>query len=374
MSRESAFLKFYKETLENRLVNIEAERDKEFKKVKAARKKGVIAGAVVAAFVAWGVMAMQPVESIVTFFQAFLVFGVFFCLVGLVLGNHFTIRGMEKFRLPFKLKVITPVIRHFNPTLTYHPEQKISDTEIAESRLFQEEISLYRGDDLIEGKEEDVKLRFSEVQLHIKVKKSDHNGTSGWVHHPFFKGIFLVAELPYEVIDTLIVRPNPGHTGGEKNKEYMRKLAEKQTRWSNRRYLDWSPDRVDIDRPLYRINTGDESFDEQFFTYSTDKQAAASLMKSKLKERLLVLKDMDYEQAYHDWKSGKSGGEFQIPAPYCAIIGNKFYLAKPYNRQFFNIDLERSVVGPHVTEQFFYEIRELTGLARGMTKAFQGAG
>lgn len=371
MAKDSTFQTFYEETLKNQLIEIEAERSKEFKKIKAARKKGAGAGAVVALFFAWGVMAMQPVASIITFIQAFLVFGIFFGLAGLVVGNHYTVLGLEKFRLPFKQKIINPIIKHFNATLTYHPEERISNKEVEESRLFQEDISLFKGDDLIEGKDGEVKFRFSEIRLHIEVKRSDHNGTPNWVHLPFFKGIFLVAEFPEPLIGTLIVRPNPAFKESGKNIDLLRKYAEKQTRWKHKRYLDWSPAKAAVSGSLQEIKTTDSAFDEQFLVYSTDQSAAEYLVRSKLKDRLMALKESDYEQSFMNWQSGKSAGDFQIPAPYCAIVGNKFYLAKPYNRQFFNTNLERSIVEPEITENYFREISELTSLVKGVTQAFQ---
>lgn len=371
MADEISFQTFYEEKLKNQLIKIDAERSKEFKKVKAARYKGVGAGAILAAFTAWGIMAMQPEASLVKFIQVFLVFALFFGLCGLAIGNHYTVLGLEKFRLPYKYKIVTPIIKYFNSTLNYHPEEKVPEKEVEESKLFQEKISLYTGDDLIEGKDGEVNFRFSEIGLHKKIKKSDQHGTPSWVHHPFFKGIFLVAEFPEPIIETLIVQPNPDYKDNDKNKAFFRKYAEKQTRWSNKRYMEWSPEKADVSGGLHVVNTEDKFFDDQFLVYSTDKPAAAYLMNSKLKDRLVLLKDMDYEQAFQDWQSGKSGGDFQVPAPYCSIVGNKFYLAKPYNRQFFNTDLERSIVSPEVTEQYFKEIRELTSLVKGMMKAFQ---
>ncbi len=364
MQGPDKFQSFYENSLRDQLLSIEAERVKEYKKVKEGKIKGIIAGLILAAFIALGAMAMQPEPGIILFGQLFLVFGIFFGLAGFGVGYHYTIGVLDKFKLPFKNKIITPIVKQLNPNLKYLPKERITNEEVAASKLFQDNIDYYQGDDMIEGKEGNVKFRFSELRLHIEVKQSDKDGRPIMVNIPFFKGVFLVAEFPKPIIDCLIIRPNLSFEENKEGKDSARIAAEKKTLKNNKKYFSWSANKVKVAGTLKEVQTGDKSFNEQFDVYSTNEFEAKKLLGQNLEDQITVIKQKDYKRAYFDWLNGNSRGDFHLPSPYCSIIGNKLYLAKPYNRRFFNTDMESSVVNPALMEMYYYDIKELLDLTK----------
>ncbi|WP_296620650.1 DUF3137 domain-containing protein [Marivirga sp.] len=368
MEIKEEFKEFYKTELKAKLEDIEKERLAFSKKLKVNRKRGIIIALVIATLVSLGVQSMQEEGSFTDFLKAFVIFGPVFSLFGWGFGSHIGIKKMQSLRKPFKEKIVTPIIQHFNSNLNYQPEKSITKEEINESQLFQENIEYYNGDDLFEGSNSFSDYRFSEMRLGVKIKKADHNGRMQFVSHAVFKGVFLVAEFNETIIDSLIIRPNPSFKEENDQKRFVQKGSKFQKEFAKNKYTHWYIQDVKASQALQQVETGDSYFDNQFLIYSSDEYKAKTLLEGGLKDLFLKITDWEKEQAYNDKIEGHLQGNYQHPTVYFSIIGNKAYFGKPFDRNFFSPDLLKSIIDEEVTAKFYQEIKELNLLMDQMTQ------
>ena len=368
MVQESDFKGFYNSVLRTKLEKIEQERIEIAKSLKADRKKGLLIGLLVAIAVSIGVQFMQEDQSIMVFFKAFLIFGPLFSLFGWGFASHRGVKKISEMTNPFKEKIVSPIIQHFDSSLKYDPHNSVSKEEILESQLFQESIEYYNGDDFFEGIISNIKCRFSEKRLGVKIKKPDSDGRMRDISHAIFNGIFLVAEMPQTVIDTLIIRPNPDF----KEEDHQRRLVQKGSKFQNEfaknKYTHWFSSNVKTVKPLHQIKTEDSYFDEQFLVYSTDDNTAKALLLDGLKDFFLKLTDWEKEEAFTNKIEGHLAGNYQYPTVYFSIIGNKVYFGKPFDKGFFNPDMMKSILDEELIAKFYHELKELKLLIENLTQ------
>lgn len=368
MEINDEFKEFYKTELKSKLEEIEKERLVFENKMKKDRKKGIIIALGIAVLVSLGVQAMQEEGGFTDFLKAFAIFGPVLSLFGWILGSHFAMKKMLKLKKPFKEKVVAPIIEYFNSNLNYQPEKSINKKEISESQLFQENIEYYDGDDLFEGSNSFADYRFSEMRLGVKVKKADKDGHMRYISHAIFKGVFLVAEFHQTILDSLIIRPNPSFEEENDQKRFVQKRSNFQNEFAKNKYTHWYVEDVKASQSLKQVETGDDYFDNQFLTYSSDEEKAKILLEGGLKDFFLKITDWEKEQAYNDKIEGHLQGNYQFPTVYFSIIGNKAYFGKPFDRNFFSPDLLKSIVDEQETAKFYQEVKELNLLMEQMTQ------
>lgn len=359
METNDEFKEFYKTELKTKLEEIEKERLVFDNKMKRDRKKGVIVALGIAVLFSIGVQAMQEEGGLIDFLKGFAIFAPVLSLFGWILGSHFAMKKMLKLKKPFKEKIIAPIIQHFDSELEYQADKSISETEIKESQLFQEKIDYYTGDDFFEGKISNVKYRFSEKRLGIKIKKPDSQGHMKYVSHAIFKGVFLIAEFPENILDTFIIRPNPEFKEEDNQRRLVQKRSKFQQEFAKNKYTHWFSHNVETSKDLKPIKTNDSYFDEQFLVYSNEEREAKSLLNSGLKDFLIKLTNWEKEKAFNAKIEGHLQGNYQYPTVYFSIIGNKVYFGKPFDKHFFNPDLFKSILDEEVIIEFYQEIKEL---------------
>jgi hypothetical protein len=269
---------------------------------------------------------------------------------------------------PFKEKIVSPIIQHFDSSLKYDPHKSVSKEEILESQLFQESIEYYNGDDFFEGIISNIKCRFSEKRLGIKIKKPDSQGRMRYVSHAIFKGVFLVAELPQPVIDTLVIRPNPEFKEEDNQRRLVQKRSKFQKEFAKNRYTHWFSSNVKTAEPLIEIKTKDSYFDDQFLVYSNNENTAKTLLLEGLKDFFLKLTDWEKEEAFKDKIEGHLEGNYQYPSVYFSIIGNKVYFGKPFDKSFFNPDMMKTILDEDLIAKFYHELKELKLLMESLTQ------
>jgi len=368
MTQENDFKDFYDSVLRPKLEKIEQERLEIAKSLKADRKKGLLLGIVAAIVLSIGLQFMQEDQSIINFLKAFVILGPIFLLFGWGFASHRGVKKLSEMQKPFKEKIVSPVIQHFDPSLAYEPHKSVSKEEIMESQLFQEDIQYYNGDDLFEGVIANIRCRFSEKRLGVKVKKPDSDGRSRYVSHAIFKGIFLVAELPQAIIDTLIIRPNPEFIEEDEQRRLVQKRSKFQQEFAKNKYTHWFSSNVDTSEPLIEIKTQDSYFDDQFLIYSNDEYKSKALLHDGLKDFFLKLTDWEKEEAFKEKIEGHLQGNYQYPTIYFSIIGNKVYFGKPFDKGFFNPDMMKTILNEEVIASFYQDLKELKLLMESLTQ------
>lgn len=104
-------------------------------------------------------------------------------------------RHVPPYREEYKRRVIEPIIKAIDPSLTYHPGRGIVRQAVVDSGLLSHTHFAYSSDDLVEGRVGERAFRFAEVQVR------------GNKNRPILVGLYAIIEVP----DTglrLALRPN----------------------------------------------------------------------------------------------------------------------------------------------------------------------
>ena len=154
-------------------------------------------------------------------------FGVFAILLALFLYNRFPgsplpffpivavvlfagigyARAHSGYRDRFKQEVVRPIVAHFDAELAYSPRGSITRAEFDAADFFRQDIDRFRGEDLIEGKVGETRIRFSELHVEDRRQRgSGKNRRTEWV--TVFKGIFVVADFPKQFRGHTVVLPD----------------------------------------------------------------------------------------------------------------------------------------------------------------------
>jgi len=372
MESSNGFKDFYNSELRQKLQVIEQERLEIKESLKTAQKKGVVIAILLAILVSIGIQLMQEEGGFVDFLKAFAIMGPVFALFGWGLVGNKGTKKLLLMKKPFKEKIVVPIIEHFNSDLKYQTDRSISEEEIKESQLFQEQIDYYTGDDFFEGSIANVKYRFSEKRLGIKIKKPDSKGYMQYVSHAIFKGVFLVAEFPQKITDTFIIRPNPEFKEEDNQRRLIQKRSKFQQEFAKNKYTHWFSYNVEASIELKPVKTSDSYFDEQFLVYSNQTKEAQPLLTSGLKNFFIKLTDWEKEQAFKAKMEGHLQGNYQYPTVYFSIIGNKVYFGKPFDKSFFSPDLYKSIMDEETIREFYKEIKELQLLMEKLIHCIDG--
>ncbi len=127
-------------------------------------------------------------------------------LLGASVGLYgFLYKMMSKgYHMEFKLRVIDPLVRFIDPNLKYTPNATIPEHVFKKSKIVTDDIDIYRGDDLVQGMIDNVRIAFCD--LHVEKEHKDSNDDSDY--QTLFQGIFLQVEFPKEFYGTTVVLPD----------------------------------------------------------------------------------------------------------------------------------------------------------------------
>ena len=128
----------------------------------------------------------------------------FIAFGGFAIGGFIYSFSIKGYASNFKRKVIEPLIHAIEPTLAYHPDAYVSQTEFERSRLFNDTIDRYSGNDLVSGSIDNTAIKFSDI--HAQKVSRDSKGREH--RSTIFKGLFMVAEFNKKLKGRTIVLPD----------------------------------------------------------------------------------------------------------------------------------------------------------------------
>ncbi len=354
------FQSFYEQQLKPKLETLDGQRATLWSKIKRYRLLGAVFGLIAGLLIGF-VVHMSAGE------QAFyLIASIFGVVGGVLLGEYRTRDERRAFVQRYKKEIIEPIIHRFNPDFVYEPRKYISRDEFQYSRLFQERISRYSGDDLIRGEHGKTAFKCSEVKAKKKVKKRDSDGKSKTEHRTFFHGLFFIADFNKHFDGFTILRPERGKEGlpslnfsgdGKKN------VSELMGFFSRISVGSWSPSKADVGAEVEAVKLEDPVFEKHFQVYGTDPIEARYILTSSLMERISGFREKSggNDDIYEAMVSGKMDQDtlanFKHPLIFVSFRDSKMYLAKPFSRELFEPKLSKTLIDPSLVEEYYEDFK-----------------
>ncbi len=220
----------------------------------------------------------------------------------------------------FKDKIIHPLIQQIDKSLQYSKNLCISQTHFRDSKLFKKSIDRYSGNDLVKGKIDDVKLKFSDI--HAEYESRDSKGRSSW--HTIFQGLFIMAEFNKDFKAKTTVLPDTAE-------KHFGKLI---GGWLQSKNMNRN-DLVKMDNP---------EFEKHFVVYSNDQIEARYILTHAMMKRLL------------DFKKRSS-----VPL-YVSFSNRQIYLALEYNKDLFEPTIFTSLLEYSLIKEYITTLQLATGI------------
>ncbi|HYH15906.1 MAG TPA: DUF3137 domain-containing protein [Flavisolibacter sp.] len=123
----------------------------------------------------------------------------FICLI---VGLFWNIPVSDKYKVAYKKLVVKELMAHCFPALTYKADRFIMEKVFRLSRLFENKVSEYTGEDLIEGNTKSWTFAFSEVKA-----KEYQNVDRKKRIYKIFSGVFLQATCVADSTNELVIYP-----------------------------------------------------------------------------------------------------------------------------------------------------------------------
>ncbi|MDP7040090.1 MAG: DUF3137 domain-containing protein [Myxococcota bacterium] len=286
------------EKLWPRLLRLEKQR----KKIVVSIYRNILIGAFITLLAFW----FSPVTSLIVF--------PFIALIGYLSFKSRYVDYVSR----FKHGVIREIITLINPFLRYTPKGCIAQYHYINSKLFDPDISKYRGEDLIEGTIKPTKdgeskgdqgstnVKFSEIfaQKEMGNRKNKKSVT-------VFRGLFFVADFNKRLTGTTILKPDLA----EKLLGHFGTILQDSNLMQN-------GELVKLENP---------EFEEHFVVYSTDQQEARYILSSQIMERILWFKQKTDQRVYMSFNKkhvyvGISGGNDRFePSLFQTLLRNELF-------------------------------------------------
>ncbi|MCS7300299.1 MAG: DUF3137 domain-containing protein, partial [Fimbriimonadales bacterium] len=198
---------------------------------------------------------------------AFAPLGIALIVIGAVYASK-----AEAWRRSFKWRVMTRLVKHFNPNLEYHPERYISRQEYELSMLFHNspDPDRYRGEDLIEGVVGKTDIRLSELHTEYKQVTYDSKGRrhEHWI--TIFRGLFISADFHKHFQGITLVLPDTEQSWLGGFGQWLQSLSAKLG-----------------NQPGELIKMEDPEFEKAFKVFSTDPIEARYILTPNLIRRIV---------------------------------------------------------------------------------------
>jgi hypothetical protein len=268
MKSTSELTDYYYSELYDSLQALEAQRQ-------TVQKKVLIMFAVIGA-IAFAIMA-AIYSSCHCINESFLWIGIGAAAVG---GFGYKIL-VSDYRSGFKEQIIRPLIGAIEKDLHYAPDAMIPKSLFEFSRLFNQRIDRYRGNDLVRGSIDGITMQFSDV--HAEHRNRDSKGRSNW--STIFKGLYIVSDFNKHFKGRTVILPDLAENlfgsfiGGMLQSRNFK-----------------TDDLVKMDDP---------AFEKAFVVYATDQIEARYILSHTMMQRLLALKKETGKKLYVSFNGEK---------------------------------------------------------------------
>lgn len=242
MQTQESFRAFYDATLLPVLQEIETERKTLVNTFLLYMAGGVAAAFPLLAFV-------HPIAGAIPLIVAFVVFYFKFG------------RKIGELKTAFKQRIIGAIVKFLHGDLAYDHTQCIPESIYHKSKLYLNNISRYKGDDLVSGKVGQTAIRFCELHTQ-QVRKSGKNTQVVTI----FRGLFFVADFNKNFIGETFVLPDSAESAFGGLGTFFQKM--------------------NMSRPKL-VKLEDIEFEKAFAVYGTDQIEARYILSTALMSRIM---------------------------------------------------------------------------------------
>jgi heme/copper-type cytochrome/quinol oxidase subunit 4 len=171
----------------------------------------------------------------------------------------------DDFVTEFKLNLIQNIVKFFDDSLVYKPDNCISQNDFKSSGLFPQKIDKYEGDDYVEGVIGQTKIRFSEIHAFIE----ESSGNNKKQYEEIFSGIFFIGDFNKNFNGKTIIMPDNMEKHFGRFAKFMQGL---------------------IHAYGELIKLEDVEFENEFVVYSNDQIESRYILSTSLMQRILNFK------------------------------------------------------------------------------------
>ncbi len=302
MKSPEAFRSFYDTALVPSLLQLEVER----KKLVRNFFLFMIIPAVAAA---GGLLFVRQLEI-----QIYIIIVVVAGIVGTGLFYAFNYKKIKTLKMRFKGDVIAKMVKFIDESLFYSPNNRISQSEYHQSKLFLSGVDRYSGDDLVSGTLEKTSISFSEVHSEYKTTTTDSKGRTRTQWHTIFRGIFFIGDFNKNFNGETIVLPDTAENiFGSLGAMFQK--------------MNISRDQL--------VKLEDPEFEKHFCVYGNDQVEARYILSPKLMQRIVELKK-------------KSGKKIHL-----SFVHSKVFIAISIGKNLFEPPFFGTMFNYKLIEEFF---------------------
>lgn len=222
----------------------------------------------------------------------------------------------------FKAVSVSQIVKFADPSLIYEAEKFIPFKHFRNSELYMLTPDHYTGDDYIKGKIDGMPMMMSELLVQYEsADKNESKKKNNW--HTIFKGLFLVIQLPHAIQSkTFVLSSNLskklGHTG---------RLIEEGESLRGKYVTQYD-----------HVAHPNRKFRDNFVVYSENPIIGERIITDRFKEEMLELK-RNTNAAVH-----------------LSLIENKIYVAIERKKDFFEIDMKKSLLDGSYIGSFYKDL------------------
>ncbi len=229
-------------------------------------QRKAVASKAIKIFIGIALLTLLIIFSLYSYFRTFDSYLIVIGILGLVAAAGIYRYIIQDYRSDFKIRIIQPLIKEIDSSLSYTPTSRISQQLFERSKLFQTKIDRFRGNDLVQGAIDTVNLQFSD--LHVEAVNRDSKGNSH--NHTIFKGLYIVSEFNKHFKSQTIILPDSAE------KIFGSFLG----KWFQAKNFN----RDDL------IKLDNTEFEKEFVVYGSDQIESRYILTHSMMERLLYFK------------------------------------------------------------------------------------
>lgn len=232
----------------------------------------------------------------------------------------------KSYRNGYKTEVVGKLLKMFNDSFKYSPNDCISSQEYKNSGLYQRSYDRYVGEDYVKGMLGKTAIQFSELHTQYKTTSTDSKGNKRTTWHTIFKGLFFIADANKHFNGKTYIMPDSDSIFSSIGKSISSLFGGRG-------------DRVALEDP---------EFERHFEVYSDDQVEARYLISPALMRRLVSFK---YE----------AGANVAL-----SFVGENLYIAIPTRKAYFEPKLFKPAADFDVVEEIYQDLDFITGIVEDL--------
>lgn len=194
--------------------------------------------------------------------------------------------ALTDYKNNYKSKIVRKIVSFVDKGLSYNPERYIEQVLFQGSKIFQERIDRYSGDDLVTGTIDKTSISFSEIHAEYKTETRDSKGRKQTQWHTIFKGLFFMADFNKEFNSFTVVMPDHAERAFGKFGQTLQSLG---TMFSTREL----------------IKLEDAEFEKYFAVYSPNQVEARYILSPTMMEKLVEFRKSVNREIYISFNFSK---------------------------------------------------------------------